>query len=379
MVWVGLFLLLASVAVVSSRDLWLSRLGDLLGAGGGNVPQAEVLWKAELPPSPLVALADDFALVAGPSTTGGDAAGGFGPTGSRLAFTTRGGPPETVLAVTGTPLTLELRAQARETTPGAAGTSSDWWLGVAVVTQAGSEPGGHAENLVWHCGTAIAGNAVSGTSPPAGYTTNAAVITAAALSGATDLSFIAIFEPGSGGEPCSTLLAIGPAGEERWARRIGTQPVHRIAASKTVGAGDFTAVATPRQLLLLDGRGSLLWTRDQRKTIIDIGLQSHGGPVLAVAGELLSYDRRGNLLWRKDIGDTITALDCAAGRIAAATGPTLTVFDEDGLERWSLTCAQPIAGLALGPSGASVAVSVTSGQLVVAAAPGSDAAAVGGK
>lgn len=371
MVWVGVFLLLATVAVVGSRELWLSRVRELLGIGVGSVPQAEIVWKVDLAPSPLIITVSDGCVLAvcraAPGETAGDDTGPAATT--QVVQLGRDGTAAVLSTMPGTPLALEWHSQETGATGDAADSgSADWWAGTATWAPVGDDPAGpFAETLVW----------VRGSSSAAAFSTPA-VITAAALSGPADVTLVAVFHPAAEQESSAALVAVGAAGEELWSTTTGSDPVHRIAAEQAAGAGSFVAVASPRELMFLDGRGQLLWTRSQRHPIIDIDIQSHGGPVLGVGGELLSYDRRGNLLWRKEVGESVTALDCSGGRIAAASGTLVAVFDEDGLERWNLVCAAPVVGLALGPTGDALGVSVASGQLIVARAPGSSNATAGG-
>jgi len=192
-------------------------------------------------------------------------------------------------------------------------------------------------------------------------------MTAAAFGRAGEVDFVALYRPGSSGQPQSRVVAVGGAGQEVWSREAGREPVHRLATGTGTG---FVAVATPRGLLFLDGRGNLLWSKTFRAPVSDVAIQSHGGPALIVGGKLESYDRRGNLLWRKEADSPMRALDCAAGRLAVTTDGGVKVYDEDGLERWTLATAAPAQRVALDPTGNLVAVTLEPGTVVVASAPG---------
>lgn len=352
-VWAGLFLLLVIFALIISRDLWAGLFEILLGRGPRPVPQAAVDWESECPAGVHLALTPSgVALLAYP-TSGDRPDGSPGVPTASIALVS-GGTYSTRLSRPGSPVGVAFRPPDLSGT-GTAPAEAEW---VVVLARSWDEaPGQPGERAV-----AVA--------PGGGerdiYALPGAVVTVARgwFDGA---GFIVAFYFAGVASPAQGLIvAVGDAGQELWSRVVDSLPVHRVAVRSGV---PFVAAATPNTLALLDARGNLLWSKTIRGGISDIALQSHGGPAVVAGGKLFVYDRRGNLLWKKT-GAAMVSVACAAKRIAVAGPDGVMVYDEDGLEKWSLACPSPALDVELDWEAGLVAVVLDSGRLVVARAPG---------
>ncbi len=416
--WAGFFLLLAAIAVVASKNLWSGFGAGLLGFGSGEAPQGSVVWQASCSPTSVCSLASGGEVLiaevspdngdAGPSVTLRQVVAGRATTilsaeGSLLAashsepgFVLRDGSPVDA----GLWRVVLARARKAEEAGGAeaaveqGGAGGQGRVGGAGAADAGSGSASSPEGASAASasqGAALAeGGASPGQSagPPAedgssnflleeaawldetgarGASRTSGGVLTAGLAWLDDATIAAaIYCPKGASAAEGVVMAIGPDGSVLWTHDVGHAPVHRLASRSGTG---LIAAATPGSLALLDGGGNLLWSKSMRDKIIDLGLQSHGGPAVIAGDRLLSYDRRGNLLWRKNIGPA-RALACLGDRIAVATVKEIVVYDEDGLERWSLACAAAPTDLAIDPGGAFVAVVLDSGTLILAQAPG---------
>jgi len=356
-VWTGLFLLLAVVATVVSRNLWPDLVEELLGTVRVSTPPGLVLWEAECPDAGLISVDSGGRVLVVPQR------------GGAVLLLDRGSPEKLGLPLPGTVLAVSVKgppagALAEEGPPPAV------WR-VVMAAPAGGADTFLSERLFWH-DIASSGAEV----PPAegSLVTQDEAVTAAC--GEVDGAEVAagLYEPGLSGDPRGSVIAVGAAGQRLWSRVLGDQPVHRVAGRERSG---FVAAATPERVFFLDTRGNLLWSKSFKEGVTDVALQSHGGPAVA-SGELLaSYDRRGNLLWRKRFESPVRFVASAGGFIAAAWGREVLVFDEEGVERWSVSAEARPTAVALDPTGKVAAILLDSGRLLVTQAPGTSA--VGGE
>jgi hypothetical protein len=362
-VWIGLFLLLAVVALAISQDLWTDLARNLIGTERRPVPQGAILWQAQCPSGAIVSV-NSWGVLLLAHHSGGEEGQARKVTFRRL--TAR---DNTVLAVSeGSPVAVAFRNREAAPPDEAADPAGEEWRGVVVRPLADGPAGapggfpGPAEQIIWVGQDSGAAEA---------YVSHGAVVTAAYpwVEGAR--AVFGLYYPDMGTGPQSAVVAVGEAGQELWTRAIDRLPVHRVVSRP--GSG-FIAAATPGTVALLDSRGNLLWSKTIRSKVTDVALQSHGGPAVISGRRLLVYDRRGNLLWRKDAEDPLKAVACAGNRIAVAHGARVVVYDEEGLARWSLTCPEAAVEIALDAEAGLVAVVLESGAVIVARAPGGSAA-----
>lgn len=368
-VWTGLFLLLAIVAVVSSRQLWSGLAASLFNLGPGSVPQATVLWRATCPPEATCALGSAGKVLLVTTTQSGD--GVAAETSLTLAVN---GETTAILTEPGIPLAAGFYDSGLAEPPGGpAYTADDWRVVVARSMRGGTVEGaGSAQN-----GGLLAEDVLcleSGGGRSVAYSAGDAVVTSAYPWVDEANVLVGLGVPDASGNLEGKLLAVSAGGEAFWARSVGRAPVHRVAARPGTG---FVAAATPKSVALFDSHGNLLWSRSLKTPITDLAIQSHGGPAVIAGRTLLVYDRRGNLTWRKEGRTPLKAVVCAADRIAVASGDGVWVYDEDGMEKWGLACSASPSSLALDPTARLVAVVLESGTLVVAQAPGATGPAPG--
>lgn len=367
--WVGLFLLLAAVAVLASRGLWGDLVAELLHLGSQSAPQGSVLWQAPCPPGSLLSVsADGRVLLAFPTSGGADTAASAATPRARIAevsagvTTVIGDVDGSVLAVSYYDRSPPATAAAAAVAGGAGGGPAPGeWRAIVVRDMVPTAPDQPVllEEEVSRPGPGL-GAAVL-------YRASGTVITAGHPWVDDALALLGAYDPSAGAEGKGSVLAVDDGGRVLWSRAVGPGPVHRLTARSGTG---YVAAATPRLVALLDNRGNLLWSKTFREKVTDLALGSRGGPVVITGGELSVYDRRGNLIWRKRSREPLRAVACAAERIAVADAGGLVVYDEDGLERWSLACASAPVDLALAPTGDLAAVVLETGTLVLAGAPG---------
>lgn len=390
-IWTGLFLLLSTVAVLASRNLWPGVAENLLGLGPPSPPQASIVWQAETLADAMCSVnAAGDVLLASP---GGKAADGGATRPTAVGLASAG---KTTLLFT-SPASLLAAAfycpVAVETPEGMTRTSSDWRVILAggagkaggetsgssgvesgVATgRASSEPGDTAGSNSSD-GSGEGGFLIEealavepGGQPVPVFRAKGSVITAAAAWADGASLLLGLYAPAVAGDAEGRVIAVGSSGEELWSHAVGTSPVHRLATRPGTG---FVAATTPNSVTLFDSHGNLLWTRTLRAGIIAVAVQSHGGPAVIADGKLWVYDRRGNLVWRKQAASPMTSLATGGNRIAVAAGREVIAYDEDGLERWSLTCAATPTALSLDPEAVTVAAVLDSGRVIVARVPG---------
>jgi len=379
-VWTGLFLLLALVATVASRDLWPELIEDLLGAARRSTPPGLILWRTHCPAGTVAAVDGSGSVLVIP-------AAGDGPA-LLLSAESR---DEVPLPADGTPLAVAVResqAAVPSSEPGAP--PSVWRVVVAAAAPgerdgtgsgqdaastegtsagAGREGGGTFlwERISWH-------DMVIDPAAPAvgGGALDTCGETATSASASVDGAEIAVglYVPDATDEPRGVVVAVGPAGQRLWSRTVGDRPVHRVAGRPRTG---FIAAAACDRVTFLDTRGNVLWSTSFRGGVTDLALQGHGGPAVLTGDRLVVLDRRGNLLWRKKFETPVRALACAGERIAVAWGHEVLVFDEEGMERWSISADASVLRVVLGPAGEVAAVFLESGDLMVVCAPGTSA------
>ncbi len=430
-VWIGFFLLLAVIAVLASRGLWSGFVADLLNLGPQSAPQASILWQAPCSPGSLCTVnSDGGVLLVSPGGAGDGqggkpinlaeasdgavvaiakldtpvlAAGYFDPglgslpshrpygTGDWRVVSVRvkgGAGADAGVAGAGAD-SAEAGAGGAETGAGGAGAGADGaetGAGGAGAGTDGAETGAGGAGA--GAGSPEAAGGEDGDVPSDGrpallredvlrlepvggedvvFRSTDAVATAACAWADEAEVVLGLYSLGRSGDPEGVVLAVGAGGETLWSHAVGPDPVHRVVARPGTG---FVAAATPSVLALFDSHGNLLWSKSMRTPITDLALQSRGGPAIIAGGSLLVYDRRGNLIWRKQTRAPLRAVACAAERIAVATDTGVAVYDEDGLERWSLACASAPTDVALDPGGDLLATVLDTGTLVLARGPG---------
>ena len=363
-VWSGLFLLLALVAVVASRGLWSRALSNLLNLGPASVPQASVLWQAPCPAGSSIALSAAGQVLVVTS---------LAESASTSVAVAADGTVTTVTSVPGLPLTAAFYDPGFTEPPGGRAYSAADWRAVIVrqaqlpAAAADAAPG---EQLAAG-GAGIFAEEVycletAGVGAPV-YVATGAVVTAACPWVDQAELILGVYDPGGSADPEGSVVAVGSGGVKLWAHSMGPVPVHRVTGRPGTG---FVAAATPESVALLDGRGSLLWTRKLKTPAVDLAIQSHGGPVVVTSGAILAFARRGNLVWKKTSKEPLRAVACAGYRIAVAAGASVVVYDEDGLEKWSLACSAGVLDVGLDPTGKLAAALLESGTLVLARGPG---------
>ncbi len=358
-VWAGIFLLLAAVAAVASRGLWSGLFAGLFGLGPETAPQAKVLWQAPCAQGATCSVGSDgrVLLVSTPAPAQAGETGAAEPA-TRLDVA-EAGSVRAVLERPATALTLDFFDPALAEPPGDRSyTASDWRL---VTVKPGEATGTPA--LVREEVSCVETGGVT----TQAYASDQAVVTAACAWVDEANLLLGVYRTSGPDAGTGCAVAVDVAGKELWSRPVGDGPVHRVTARPGTG---LVAAATPRVLALLDSHGNLLWSKKLRQDITDLGLQSHGGPAVIAGGVLLAYDRRGNLIWRKEGQEPFRALACAGDRIAVAGASGVSVFDEDGLERWSLATASRAVCVALDAEAGYLAVVLDSGTLVLAERPG---------
>jgi hypothetical protein len=364
-VWTGLFLLLALVAVVASRGLWSRALSSLLDLRPASVPQASVLWQVPCPAGSSIALnvAGQVLIV----TSQAESA-------STSVDVAADGTVTTVTAVPGLPLTAAFYDPGFTQPPGGRAYSSADWRAVIVrqaqLTAAAADAAPEEQLVAGDAGSfaeEVYCLEAAGVGAAPDYVAPGAVVTAAYPWVDQAEIILGVYDPGGSADPEGSVVAVGSGGVKLWAHSLGPVPVHRVTGRPGTG---LVAAATPEIVALLDGRGSLLWTRKLKAPAVDLAIQSHGGPVVVSSGSVLAYDRRGNLVWKKTSREPLRAVVCAGYRIAVAAGACVVVYDEDGLEKWSLVCSAGVLDVALDPTGKLAAALLESGTLVLARGPG---------
>lgn len=379
--WTGLFLVLAVAAVVATRGLWSDLVAGLFNLGPVSAPQGSVLWQAPCSPGSMCSVSSaGEILLAGPiggpvdgnavGEGGGNPTGAAGAGGAETCLSlVSDAETTTILTRSGTSLAIAFFDPAlTDPVGGLVYSLSDWRaITVRAVSAgdagAGAAPGGEGGGAG---GEEVFCHEPSGGRAPLRVTEGAIVTAACPWADEIDI-LVGLFSPGLSGDPQGSLAGFGPGGEELWSCSMGEKPVHRVAARPGTG---LIAVATPDTIALLDGHGNLLWTKTQRTDVTDLAMYSRGGPVVVAGNTLLVYDRRGNLIWKKVGRTPFRAVACAAQRIAVAGEEGVVVYDEDGLEKWVLTCAEAVRDIALDPEGRLLAVVLESGAVMLAQAPG---------
>lgn len=367
--WVGLFLLLAVVAVLASRGLWSGFVADLLNLGPQSAPQGTLVWQATCAPGSTCAVGQgNRVLVVSPAAADGQSA--------TAVAEAAGGTVTGIMSLESTVLDAAYYDPAL-TEPVGGGTygAGDWRI--LTVREAAAQPGGSGvsgdSGSAETAGPPFITEEVLRLEPASAakpvYLSTDAIVTSACGWVDEALAVIGLFDPGLKGDPRGMVVAVGGGGEVLWSRTVGRDPVHRVVARPGTG---LIAAASPNTLALLDSHGNLLWSKTMRTEITDLALGSRGGPVAVCGKTLVVYDRRGNLVWRKQASGPLRAVACAADRIAVATPDGAAVYDEDGLERWSFPSSAP-TDLDLDPSGDVLALVLETGTLVLARAPGGTA------
>ena len=358
-VWIGLFLLLAVVALAVSQDLWSEVARGLLSTERRPVPQGTVLWQAPCPVDALVSVNSWGVLLLAYREEGAT------HHSSRVTLRQVTARDETVLAVDiERPLALAFRNREAASPDEAPLDGAEDWRAIVIrpLVLSGGDASrgfsGPAEQLI---------SLGPDSDQTEAYISQGAVATAAYLWADGFRAVLGLYQPDLGSGSRSIVVAVDDSGREQWSRLIDRLPLHRVVSRP--GSG-FIAAASPEVFALLDVRGNLLWTKNMRSKVVDLALQSHGGPAVISGRRLLVYDRRGNLLWKKDADELLTAVACAGQRIAVAHGATVAVYDEEGLLRWSLTFSSKVVNLELDAEASLAAVLLDTGNVVVTRAPG---------
>jgi hypothetical protein len=368
--WTGLFLALAVVAVVATKGLWTELMASVLNLGPVSAPQGSVLWQAPCSPEAVCAVnsAGKVLLAVSAPGEGSDAGvAGSGGGAETSLFAVENGKTTVISRESGTTLAMAFFDLNLTGPLDGVARSEDDWRAVTVRSSdsRSSDPGSsdevetepHEDVLCREPGLGQAQR----------FQTKGDIVTAACSWVEEANLLLGAFSMGFSDDPKGLVIGVGPNGEELWSRPIGEKPVHRLATRPGTG---LIAAATPDTIALLDGKGNLLWSKTLRTQITDLAVYSKGGPVVVAGGTLLVYDRRGNLIWKKSGRTLLSAVACAGQRIAVAGDAGVVVYDEDGLEKWILTCAGRPGDIALDPEGLLLAAVLESGAVILAQAPG---------
>jgi hypothetical protein len=337
------------VAVLASRGLGPGLLDAVLNLKPDSVPEAAPIWQAESPGA--FACSVDSA---GRVLVLSKGSGGAPQPGTVTVSVVTAGTGTVALSVAGSLLAAGFRDSSLVLAPDGDPVEADEWHLVL------ASPAGFLSDDVMcldEAGTEVAR-----------FRTDGEIATSGCCWADESSMVIGLYRPASSEQKQGAVVAIGADGHELWRRSMGKEPVHRVASRPGTG---FIAAAGPGLVVLLDSHGNLLWSKDIRAPVADIAVQSHGGPAVSAGNDLLVYDRRGNLVWRKRGSSPIIDLDCSAKRIAVARPDEVIVFDEDGMERWRLTCQEAPVSVDLDPEGLRVAAVLESGVVLLAQAPGS--------